>query len=44
MKDVLPPVLINGQIVEIVNKYKYLGLTIDDKLPIGTDQSMIGTD
>ena len=32
MKDILPPVLINDQIVEIVNKYKYLGLTIDDKL------------
>ena len=30
--ELLPPVLINDQIVEIVNKYKYLGLTIDDKL------------
>ena len=31
-KNILSPVLMNEQVVEIVNKYKYLGLIIDDKL------------
>ena len=31
-KNILPPVLMNDQAVEIVDKYKYLGLIIDDKL------------
>ena len=31
-KDPILPVFIKGEIVEIVNKYKYLGITIDDKL------------
>ena len=32
LKDVLPPVTIENQIVEIVQNYKYLGLIIDEKL------------
>ena len=31
-KDPILPVLIKGEIVEIVNEYKYLGITIDDRL------------
>ena len=31
-KDPILPVVIKGEIVEIVNKYKYLGITIDDRL------------
>ena len=32
LKEIPPPVVINEQIVEIVDKYKYLGLVIDLKL------------